>query len=68
MLFFLTEAKDFMLTLDEKSRDKIIFNINNGTPTEGTNGYVTVFSLPVDIKVWYSGIGFYYPNGEQMQR
>ena len=25
---FLTEARDFLLTIDEKSRDKIIFNID----------------------------------------
>lgn len=27
-VIFLTEAKDFLLQLDEKSRDKIIFNID----------------------------------------
>ena len=27
-VLFLTEARDFLLTLDEKSRDKIIFNID----------------------------------------
>lgn len=27
-IIFLTEARDFLLTIDEKSRDKIIFNID----------------------------------------
>jgi hypothetical protein len=27
-VIFLTEARDFLLTIDEKSRDKIIFNID----------------------------------------
>ncbi len=39
-----------------------------GTPTAGANGNVTRFSLPGDINVCYSGLGFYFPNGEQTQR
>ena len=39
-----------------------------GTPTAGANGNVVRFSLPGQITVQYSGIGFYYPDGTQMQR
>ena len=39
-----------------------------GTPTAGANGNVVHFSLPGGIAVYYSGLGFYYPNGEQTQR
>ena len=48
------------------------FRINGatlvGTPTAGANGIVVRFSLPGGVSVGYSGMGFYYPNGEQMQR
>jgi len=39
-----------------------------GVPTAGANGNVTRFKLPGNIYVSYSGIGFYYSNGEQTQR
>jgi len=39
-----------------------------GTPTAGSNGNVTKFNLPGEIQAWYSGLGFYYPDGTQMQR
>ena len=39
-----------------------------GTSTAGANGDATTFSLPGNIKVWYSGLGFYYPDGTQTQR
>jgi hypothetical protein len=39
-----------------------------GTPTAGANGNVITFPLPGGIKVRYSGLGFYYPDGEEMQR
>lgn len=39
-----------------------------GTPTAGANGNVIRLSLPGGIKVSYSGLGFYYPDGEVMQR
>ena len=39
-----------------------------GTPTAGANGNVVRFSLPGQITVQYSGLGFYYPDGTQTQR
>jgi len=39
-----------------------------GAPTAGANGNATIFSLPGNIKVSYSGLGFYFPDGTQMQR
>ncbi len=39
-----------------------------GTPTAGANGDVVDFFLPGGIKPRYSAIGFYYPDGEEMQR
>jgi len=39
-----------------------------GTTTAGANGNIVPFSLPGNINTYYSGIGFYYPDGTQMQR
>jgi len=39
-----------------------------GTSTAGANGDVARFSLPGGITVGFSGLGFYYPDGTQMQR
>ena len=39
-----------------------------GYPTAGSNGNVTLFSLPGHIGGFYSGLGFYYPDGTQTQR
>ena len=39
-----------------------------GTPTAGANGNVVRFPLPWQITIQYSGLGFYYPDGTQMQR
>ena len=39
-----------------------------GTPTAGANGNVIHFPLPGKITAAYSALGFYYPNGDQIQR
>ena len=40
-----------------------------GTPTAGANGRIKSFPLPgYNLTANFSGMGFYYPNGEQMQR
>ena len=39
-----------------------------GTPTAGANGNVSRFNLPGNINVGYSGLGFFFPDGTQMQR
>ena len=48
------------------------FRINSftlvGTPTAGANGNVTILSLPGNITAYYSGLGFYFPDGTQTQR
>ena len=39
-----------------------------GTPTTGTNGTVAVLKLPGGIITNFSSLGFYYPDGEEIQR
>ncbi|MDR1120269.1 MAG: hypothetical protein LBM08_05060 [Dysgonamonadaceae bacterium] len=39
-----------------------------GTPTAGANGDIATLLLPGNINARYSSIGFFYPDGEEMQR
>ena len=39
-----------------------------GTPTAGADGQITTFPLPGNLTAYFSGLGWYYPDGEQMQR
>ena len=39
-----------------------------GTPTAGANGTVSSFFLPGGIQATYTAVGFYFPDGTQMQR
>jgi len=39
-----------------------------GSTTAGADGDVTRFYLPGGIKVKFSGIGIYYPDGKETQR
>ena len=40
-----------------------------GTPTAGANGNIVSLPLPgYKLNAYFSGLGWYYPNGEQMQR
>ena len=51
----------------------MLFKLNGftliGTPTAGANGDIKSIPLPgYNLTAYYSGLGWYYPNGEQMQR
>ena len=39
-----------------------------GTTTAGTDGDVSIISLPGGLKMYISGIGIYYPDGSETQR
>jgi len=39
-----------------------------GSTTAGADGNVSEIMLPGGLKTWISGIGVYYPNGEETQR
>jgi C-terminal processing protease CtpA/Prc len=39
-----------------------------GSASAGADGNISVFSLPGGIKTMMSGIGVYYPNGQETQR
>ena len=39
-----------------------------GSTTAGADGDVCQIILPGGLSSWYSGLGIYYPNGEQTQR
>ena len=39
-----------------------------GMPTAGANGNIAELRMPGGIVACFSSIGFYYPNGEEMQR
>ena len=59
-------------TFSAAELNAMIFRINGatliGTPTAGANGNFIRLSLPGEITACYSGVGMYYPNGEQVQR
>ena len=39
-----------------------------GSTTAGARGSVSIIRFPGGIVTWISGIGIYYPNGEETQR
>jgi len=39
-----------------------------GTPTAGANGNVAIFRMPGGIDSYFTSIGYYFPDGKQMQR
>ncbi|MGV8964293.1 MAG: S41 family peptidase [Candidatus Saccharimonadaceae bacterium] len=56
-------AEDYVMAFQAGDNTTLI-----GSHTAGADGKVSKISLPGGLETWISGVGFYYPDGQEIQR